>query len=125
MRLQLVILATAMMGLMMLGAMSARAAIHPTDVVGRWGAQPGCAGGADFAYALQNGNIQRIVRDGPREQRTPVRVEVKDGFVTFHLDDKIYTFRLPSKNRLQALKYTDSRTGLTASFAPHTRFRCS
>ena len=125
MRLQLVNVATAMMGLMMLGAMSARAAIHPTDVVGRWGAQPGCTGGTNFAYALQNGNIQRIDRDGRRDQRTPVRVETKDGFVTVRLDDNIYTFRLPREEPTSIVQNTDSPTRLTAKFAPRTWFRCS
>lgn len=131
MRLQLAILATAMMALMMMGAMSARAARSPvpspvfTDVVGNWGANQGCVGSGAFAYVREGSDVQQVVRDGQREYRTPVRVTIENGLVRVHMDEKIYTFRLPAPNQLEALKYTDSRTGLTADFAPRTWFRCS
>jgi hypothetical protein len=131
MRIQIAVLATAMLGMMMMGAMSAHAARSPVqpaslaDVVGNWGANQGCVGPGAFAYVRQGAKVQQVVRDGQREYRTPVRVEVKNGLVRVHMDEKTYTFRLPTPNRLEALKYTDTRTGLTADFSPRTWFRCS
>ncbi len=131
MRVQLAILATAMLALMMTGAMSARAARSPvpsptlTDFVGNWGANEGCVGTGDFAYVRKGAKVQQVVRDGKREYLTPVRVKIENGFVRVHMDEKVYTFRLSGRNRLQALKYTDSRTGLSAKISPRTWFRCS
>jgi len=131
MRLQLAILATSMMALMMVGAMSSRAARSPvlspvfTDVVGNWGANQDCVGPGAFAYVRKGADVQQVVRDGPREYRTPVQVTIENGLVSVHMDEKIYTFRLPTPDRLEALKYTDSRTGLSADFSPRTWFRCS
>ena len=131
MRLQLALLATAMMAVMMTGAMTAHAARSPipgpavTDVVGNWGANQGCVGTGAFAYVREGADVQQVVRDGAREYRTPVKVKIENGIVRVHMDEKIYTFRLPAPNRLEALKYTDSRTGLSADFSPRTWFRCS
>tara|TARA_R110000868_G_scaffold39376_7_gene137152 strand:+ start:5368 stop:6129 length:762 start_codon:yes stop_codon:yes gene_type:complete len=131
MRVQLAILATAMLTLMMTGAMSAHAARSPTlsptltDFVGNWGTSRGCVGAGDFGYVRNGANVQRIVRDGPREYQTPVQVKFENGFVRVRMDEKVYTFRLSGPNRLQALKYTDSRTGLSAKISPRTWFRCS
>jgi len=130
-RLQITVLVTAMLAMMMVGAMSARAArspvpaAAPVDVVGNWGANQGCVGAGSFAYVRQGDNVQQVVSDGQREYRTPVRVEIENGLVRVHMDEKTYTFRLPAPNRLEALKYTDTRTGLTADFSPRTWFRCS
>ena len=125
MRLQIAILATSMMALMMMGAITAQASLAPDDVVGNWSAQQGCEGKGDFAYIRTGLDVQQVVSDGQREYRTPVRIKIDGGFVRIHIDEKVYTFRLPSPDRLEALQYTDSRTGLTANFAPRTWFRCS
>lgn len=125
MRLQITILATSMIALMMVGAVSAKAALAPDDVVGNWSAQQGCEGKGDFGYIRQGPDVQQVVSDGQREYRTPVRIKIDGGLVRIHIDEKVYTFRLPSPDRLEALTYTDSRTGLTADFAPRTWFRCS
>jgi hypothetical protein len=125
MRLQIAILATSMMALMMMGAMTAQASLAPDDVVGNWSAQQGCEGKGDFAYIRKGLDVQQVVSDGQREYRTPVSIKIDGGFVRIHIDEKVYTFRLPSPDRLEALQYTDSRTGLTANFAPRTWFRCS
>lgn len=114
-----------MMALMMMGAMTAQASLAPDDVVGNWSAQQGCEGKGDFAYIRKGSNVQQVVSDGQREYRTPVSIKIDGGFVRIHIDEKVYTFRLPSPDRLEALQYTDSRTGLTANFAPRTWFRCS
>ena len=103
----------------------ASAALSPADVVGSWSARQGCAGGSDFAYVMTGGQMQQVVRDGRQEYRTPVRIQIEGGFLRVHMDEKTYTFRLQSKNSLQALDYKDSRTGLTAKFSPRTWFRCS
>ena len=124
MRVQLTVLATSMIALMM-GAVSAQAALAPDDVVGQWSAEQGCQGKGDFAYIRRGADMQQVVSDGQREYRTPVRVKIEDGLVRIHIDEKVYTFRLPAPDRLEALKYTDSRTGLTADFSPRTWFRCS
>lgn len=125
MRLQIAVLAVSMMGLMLMGAVSAQAALTPDDVVGNWSAQQGCEGKGDFGYIRQGPDVQQVVSDGQREYHTPVRIQIDGGLVRVHIDEKIYTFRLPSPDRLEALKYTDSRTGLSANFAPRTWFRCS
>lgn len=125
MRLQIAVLATSMMALMMMGAMTAQASLAPDDVVGRWSAEQGCPGKGDFAYIRQGADVQQVISDGQREYRTPVRIKIENGLVRVHIDEKVYTFRLPSPDRLEALKYTDSRTGLSADFAPRTWFRCS
>ena len=125
MRLQIAVLATSMMALMMMGAITAQASLAPDDVVGNWSAQQGCEGKGDFAYIRTGLDVQQVVSDGQREYRTPVRIKIDGGFVRIHIDEKVYTFRLPSPDRLEALQYTDSRTGLTANFAPRTWFRCS
>lgn len=125
MRLQIAALAVSMMGLMLMGAVSAQAALAPDDVVGSWSAQQDCRGKGDFAYIRKGPDVQQVISDGQREYRTPVRIKIDGGFVRVHIDEKIYTFRLPSPDRLEALKYTDSRTGLSANFAPRTWFRCS
>ncbi len=70
-------------------------------------------------------DVQQVVSDGQREYRTPVSIKIDGGFVRIHIDEKVYPSRLPSPDRLEALQYTDSRTGLTANFAPRTWFRCS
>ena len=131
MRLQIAVLATAMLAVMMTGAMSARASRSPVppvalaDVVGNWGANQECTGAGAFSYVRSGGNVQQVVHDGPREYRTPVTVKIENGVVRVQMDEKVYTFRLPSRDRLQAIKYTDSRTGLSADFSPRTWFRCS
>jgi hypothetical protein len=131
MRIQIAVLATAMLGMMMMGAMTAHAARSPVqpashaDVVGNWGANEECKGPGAFSYVRSGSAVQQVVRDGQREYRTPVRVEIKNGLVRVHMDEKTYTFRLPTSNRLEALKYTDTRTGLTADFSPRAWFRCS
>ena len=125
MRLQVAILAASMMALMMMGAITAHASLAPDDMVGRWSAQQGCEGKGDFAYVRRGPDMHQVVSDGQREYRTPVNVRIEGGLLRVHIDEKIYTFRLPAPDRLQALQYTDSRTGLTAEFSPRTWFRCS
>lgn len=131
MRIQITVLATAMLGLMMMGAMSARAALSPVsptavaDVVGNWGANEECKGAGAFSYVRSGAAVQQVVRDGQREYRTPVTVKIENGVVRVQMDEKIYTFRLPTRDKLEAIKYTDSRTGLSAEFSPRTWFRCS
>lgn len=125
MRIQIAVLATSMMALMLMGAVSAQAALAPDDVVGNWSAQQGCQGKGDFAYVRQGPDVQQVISDGQREYRTPVRIKIDGGLVRVHIDEKVYTFRLPTPNRLEALQYTDSRTGLTADFSPRSWFRCS
>lgn len=131
MRLQLAVLATSMLALMMMGALSVRAARSPVpvpafaDVVGNWGANQECTGAGAFSYVRSGTQFQQVVRDGQREYRTPVTVRVENGFVRVQMDEKIYTFRLPTRDRLEAVNYTDSRTGLSAKFSPRTWFRCS
>jgi hypothetical protein len=125
MRLQIAILAASMMGLMLMGAVSAKASLAPDDMVGRWSAQQGCQGNGDFAYIGRAPDLQQVISDGQREYRTPVNVKIVDGLLRVHMDEKVYTFRLSAPDRLEALQYTDSRTGLTASFSPRTWFRCS
>lgn len=131
MRLQIAVLATAMFALMMMGAMTARAARSPVpaatlaDVVGNWSANEECTGAGAFSYVRTGTSVQQVVRDGKREYRTPVTVKIENGFVRIHMDEKIYTFRLPTRDKLEAIKYTDSRTGLSADFSPRTWFRCS
>ena len=81
MRLQIAVLATAMLAVMMTGAMSARASRSPVppvalaDVVGNWGANQECTGAGAFSYVRSGGNVQQVVHDGPREYRTPVTVK--------------------------------------------------
>ena len=125
MRLQITVLAASMMALMMIGAVTAHAALAPDDVIGRWSAQQGCQGKGDFAYIRRGPDMHQVVSDGQREYRTPVKVRIEDGLLRVHMDEKVYTFRLPAPDRLEALQYTDSRTGLTAAFTPSTWFRCS
>ena len=52
-------------------------------------------------------------------------IQIDGGLLRVHVDEKTYTYRLQSKNSLQVLQYTDSRTGLTAKLSPRTWFRCS
>ena len=125
MRIQITVLAVSMMALMMMGAVTAHAALAPDDVIGRWSAQQGCQGKGDFAYIRRGPQMQQVVSDGQREYRTPVNIRIEDGLVRIQMDVKVYTFRLPARDRLEALQYTDSRTGLTAEFSPRTWFRCS
>ena len=125
MRLQVAILAASMMALMMMGAITAHASLAPDDMVGRWSAQHGCEGKGDFAYVRRGPDMHQVVSDGQREYRTPVNVRIEGGLLRVHIDEKIYTFRIPAPDRLQALQYTDSRTGLTAEFSLRTWFRCS
>lgn len=131
MRLQIAVLATSMLALMMMGAMTARAARSPVppmmlaDVVGNWGANQECTGAGAFSYVRSGNDVQQVVRDGQREYRTPVTVKFENGLVRVRMDEKIYTFRLPSRDKLQAIKYTDSRSGLSAELSPRTWFRCS
>ena len=73
------------------------------DVVGNWSAQQGCEGKGDFAYIRTGLDVQQVVTDGQREYRTPVRIKADGGFVRIHIDEKVYTFRLPSPDRLEAL----------------------
>jgi hypothetical protein len=103
MRLQIAVLATSMMALMMMGAITAQASLAPDDVVGNWSAQQGCEGKGDFAYIRTGLDVQQVVTDGQREYRTPVRIKIDGGFVRIHIDEKVYTFRLPSPDRLEAL----------------------
>lgn len=125
MRLQITVLAVSMMALMLMGAVTAQAALAPDDVIGRWSAQQGCQGEGDFAYIRRGPQMHQVVSDGQREYRSPVTIRIEDGLLRVHMDEKVYTFRLPARDRLEALKYTDSRTGLTAEFSPRTWFRCS
>lgn len=125
MRIQITVLAVSMMALMLMGAVTAHAALAPDDVIGRWSAQQGCQGKGDFAHIRRGPQMQQVVSDGQREYRTPVKVRIEDGLVRIQMDEKVYTFRLPARDRLEALQYTDSRTGLTAEFSPRTWFRCS
>jgi hypothetical protein len=69
--------------------------------------------------------MHQVVSDGQRDYLTPVNVKIENGLLRVHIDEKVYTFRLPAPDRLEALQYTDSRTGLTAEFSPRTWFRCS
>ena len=115
------ILATALVA----ASTSAMAARSPADVVGKWSAHQNCKNGADFAYVMQGGKLERIVRDGKRSYRTPVKIQIDGRNLRIQMDEKVYTFRLQTPDAMQALKYTDSRTGLAANLAPRTWFRCS
>ena len=125
MRIQITVLAVSMMALMLMGAVTAHAALAPDDVIGRWSAQQGCQGKGDFAYIRRGPQMQQVVSDGQREYPTPVKVRIEDGLVRIQMDEKVYTFRLPARDRLAAWQYTDSRTGQSAEFSPRTWFRCS
>jgi hypothetical protein len=98
MRLQIAVFATSMMG-----AMTAQASLAPDDVVGNWSAQQQCEGKGDFVYIRKGSDVQQVVSDGQREYRTPVSIKIDGGFVPIHIDEKVYTFRLPSPDRVEAL----------------------
>lgn len=103
----------------------AGAALQPVDVIGGWSVNSECRNGSDFTYVMNGNQIHQVVRDGIQEYRNPVRIQIDGGLLRVHLDEKTYTYRLQSKNSLQVLQYTDSRTGLTAKLSPRTWFRCS
>ena len=116
MRLQIVVLVASMMALMMMGAVSGRAALAPDDVVGSWSAQQGCEGRGDFAYIRQGPDVQQVITDGQREYRTPVRIKIEGGLVRIHIDEKIYTFRLPAPDRLEDTGVRAQQKKLKAAF---------
>lgn len=104
---------------------TAAAALRPADVVGGWSVNRECRNGSDFTYVMNGNQMHQVVRDGRQEYRNPVRIQIDGGLLRVHVDEKTYTYRLQSKNSLQVLQYTDSRTGLTAKLTPRTWFRCS
>jgi len=69
--------------------------------------------------------MHQVVSDGQREYLPPVNFKIENGLLRVLIDEKVFTFGLPVPDRLEALQYTDSRTGLTAEFSPRTWFRYS
>ncbi|MEX2453535.1 MAG: hypothetical protein WD470_02460 [Rhodospirillaceae bacterium] len=106
------------------GAAQAQASLAPGEnIVGRWAPQPDCRA-PGFSYVTTNDGVQHVVRDGERVYRTPVRIELEDDVVRVEIDEKIFTFRLPTRDTLQALRFTDTRNGLSAALRPRIWYRC-
>lgn len=106
------------------GGAQALASLAPNEnIVGRWSPQPDCRA-PGFSYVTTNDGVQRVVRDGDRVYRTPVRIEVDDDVVRVEIDEKIFTFRLPTRDTLQALRFTDTRNGLSAALRQRIWYRC-
>ena len=47
--------------------------------------------------------MHQVVSDGQRDYLTPVNVKIENGLLRVHIDEKVYTFRLPAPDRLEAL----------------------
>lgn len=108
---------------MVAGFARAQAALAPDHIVGRWAADAECAGSA-FAYVSTGEQILHELQDNGRVYRTPVEVDVEGDVVRVRFDEKVYSFRLPAPDRLQAVGYTDTRNGLTVSIGPRVWHRC-
>lgn len=109
--------------LLTMGLAQAQAALSPGEIVGRWSPDRDCRA-AGFAYVAAGNGLQHAVTDRGRTFLTPVRVRVADGVVSVQVDEKIYTFRLPTPNTLQPLGYTNTRNGLSVAVRPRTWYRC-
>ncbi len=103
---------------------AARAALAPGEIAGRWAAERDCRA-TGFAYIRGDTGLLHVVEDGSRSFRTPVNVRVEGDLVHVQVDEKVFTFRLPTHDTLQALSYTDTRNGLSVAVAPRTWYRCN
>jgi hypothetical protein len=103
---------------------AARAALAPGEIAGRWSSERDCRA-TGFSYVRSDGGLLHVVEDGARSFRTPVSVRVEGGLLRVTVDEKVFTFRLPTPDTLQALSYTDTRNGLSVEVAPRTWYRCS
>lgn len=117
-------LGTAIAALVLAGATNATASVAPDQIVGRWAAERTCAN-AGFSYVMKGDRILRELRDNGKVYRTPVKVTVDGDVVRVWFDEKVFSFRLPTRNTLQPVGYTDLRNGLTAVIAPRVWHRCS
>ncbi len=103
---------------------AAQAALAPGEIAGRWSPSHDCRA-AGFSYVRAGTGLQHVVEDGSRSFRTPVKVRVEGGVIHVQIDEKVFTFRLPTPDTLQAVSYTDTRNGLSVEVAPRTWYRCN
>lgn len=106
-----------------LGAGNAWSTLSPDQIVGQWTPERSC-GGNGFAYVMNGSEIHHELNHGGAVYRTPVQVNVDGNVVRVRFEEKIYSFRLPTPDTLQAFGYTDTRNGLTAEITPRVWHRC-